>query len=112
MAWRVEITEVAENDAEGILEWLISQHAGEAALRWFQGLEEAMASLSEFPQRCPLAPENESFPFEVRHLLYGRKPHVYRLLFTIEGNTVFILHIRHARRQTLKPKSRDFRWNL
>jgi hypothetical protein len=45
--------------------------------------------------------ENADFPFEVRHLLYGRKPHVYRILFTIKGDTVSILHIRHGRRQPI-----------
>ncbi|MGO4883492.1 MAG: type II toxin-antitoxin system RelE/ParE family toxin [Bryobacteraceae bacterium] len=64
-------------------------------------LEDAISSLAEFPRRCPLAPENTSFPFEVRHLLYGSKPHVYRILFTIQGNTVRVLHIRHGRRQRL-----------
>ena len=69
-------------------------------MRWFQGLREAVASLSHSPQRCPLAPENAVFPFEVRQLLYGRKPHVYRVLFTIEGAaTVSVVHIRHGRRQ-------------
>jgi hypothetical protein len=51
--------------------------------------------------RCPLAPENKEFPFEVRQLLYGRKPHLYRVLFTIEGDTVVVLHIRHGRRRRL-----------
>lgn len=101
MAFRVEITEDAERDGKDLLEWLVSQHAGDAALRWFQGLEKAIASLSDLPRRCPLAPENKSFPFEVRHLLYGRKPHVYRILFTIEDDTVLILHIRHGRRQPI-----------
>jgi hypothetical protein len=32
-------------------------------------------------------------------LLYGRKPHVYRVLFTIEGEAVYVLHILHGRRQ-------------
>jgi plasmid stabilization system protein ParE len=102
MAFRVEIGEDAENESRAILEWLISQHAGETGLRWFQGLEDAMASLSELPQRCPFAPEDSAFPFEVRHLLYGRRPHVYRVLFTIQEDTVYILHIRHGRRQPLK----------
>ena len=51
----------------------------------------------------PLAPESSRFPFEVRQLLYGRKPHVYRILFTIEGDTVHVLHIRRPRQQLLKP---------
>jgi hypothetical protein len=41
------------------------------------------------------------FPFEVRRLLYGRKPHAYGVLFTIEGDTVSVLHIRHGRRQPI-----------
>lgn len=52
--------------------------------------------------RCPLAPESGLFPFEVRQLLYGHKPHVYRILFTVQGNVVYVLHIRHGRRQPLK----------
>jgi hypothetical protein len=42
-------------------------------LRWFQRMHEAMASLSELPTRCALAPENKEFPFEVRQLLFGSK---------------------------------------
>jgi plasmid stabilization system protein ParE len=99
MAFRVEIAENAERDANGILEWLISQEAGEAGLRWFQGLEEAIASLAAFPGRCRLAPENEALPFEVRQLLYGRMPHVYRVIFKAESETVYILHIWHGRRK-------------
>jgi len=39
MAFRVEITPPAEQDANAILEWLLSQHAGEAGLRWFSKLK-------------------------------------------------------------------------
>ncbi|HXJ96550.1 MAG TPA: hypothetical protein VMT20_27240 [Terriglobia bacterium] len=85
MAFRVKTTARAKRDLDAILAWLLSQEAGETGLRWFQGLREAVASLSHSPERCALAPENSSFPFEVRHLLYGRKPHVYRVLFTIKG---------------------------
>jgi len=101
MTFRVEITAEAESDAESIFEWLISQQAGEKGIRWFVALEEAIASLDRFPERCALAPETLRFPFEVRQLLYGRKPHVYRILFTIQGETVNIIHIRHGRREAL-----------
>jgi plasmid stabilization system protein ParE len=101
MVFRVETSARAAEDADLILEWLVSQHAGDSGLRWFLALEDAIASLANFPQRCPLAPENSEFPFEVRQLLYGRKPHVYRILFTIEGETVHVLHIRHGRGRPL-----------
>jgi plasmid stabilization system protein ParE len=77
MIFRVEVTAEAERDADAILEWLLSQHAGETGMRWFILLENAIASLAKFPERCALAPESKAFPFEVRHLLYGHKPHVY-----------------------------------
>jgi plasmid stabilization system protein ParE len=102
MNYRVELTAEAERDADEILEWLLSQHAGEAGLRWFEAMHEAIASLTRFPERCSLVPENASLPFEVRQLFYGRAPHVYRILFTIENDTVAILHIRHGRRRAVQ----------
>jgi plasmid stabilization system protein ParE len=102
MTFRVETTAAAEQDADAILDWLFSQHAGDTGIRWFLALQDAIASLAGFPKRCPLAPESAAFPFEVRHLLYGRPPHVCRILFTIENQTVYVLHTRHGRRQPLK----------
>jgi plasmid stabilization system protein ParE len=102
MIFRVEFTAEARHDADATLEYLLAHEAGEAGKRWFQALEEAIATLAEFPRRCGLAPENKLFSQEVRHLLYGRKPHVYRILFTVNSGTVYVLHIRHGRREPLK----------
>jgi plasmid stabilization system protein ParE len=102
MTFRVETTAAAEQDADAILDWLLSQHSGDAGMRWYLALQDAIASLAQFPERCALAPENEVFPFELRHLLYGHSPHVYRILFTIDDQTVYVLHIRHSRRKQLK----------
>ena len=99
MAFRVESTPQAELDAEIILDWLVSQQAGEAGRRWFLRLKQAIASLAELPRRCKLAPEDATVPFEMRQLLYGHPPHIYRVLFTIEGDVVYVLRIRHGRRQ-------------
>ena len=102
MTFRVETTAEAERDADAILEWLLSQPTGDTGIRWFTALTDAIESLAEFPERCALAPESALFPDEVRHLLCGRIPHVYRILFTITGHTVYVLHVRHGRRQPLK----------
>ncbi len=101
MAFRVKQTAEADHDLEVILEWLMAQQAGETGLRWLEGLKDTIDSLSELPHRCSLAPETVAFPFEVRQLLPGRKPHQYRVLFTIEADAVIVLHIRHARRLPL-----------
>src|SRR5579862_4694309 len=101
MAFRVEVTRKAKQDANAILKRLLSQRAEEAGLRWFGTLKEAIASLADLPTRCRLAPENASVPFEMQQLLYGRKPHIYRILFTIEGEVIYVLRIRHGRRKYL-----------
>lgn len=46
--------------------------------------------------RCPATPENSG----LRHLLYGRKPHVYRAIFRVleKQRRVDVLHVRHGAR--------------
>jgi plasmid stabilization system protein ParE len=103
MAFRIKFSATADRNANEILEWLVEEHAGDTGYRWFMSMREAIKSLDNMPKRCALAPESAEFPFEVRQLLYGRKPHVYRVLFTIEAETVTILHIRRPRQQQLRP---------
>jgi plasmid stabilization system protein ParE len=99
MAFRVELSDRAQSDIAAIHDWLLSQQAGSAAERWFVALREAIASLSTLPTRCPVSAESRDSPVEVRQLLYGRKPHVYRILFTLDRDVVQVLHIRHGRRR-------------
>ena len=102
MTFRVEVTAEAERDLAEIQDWLLSQGAGETGLRWLAGLEDAITSLAELPERCGLAPENRIVSSEVRHLLYGTKPNVYRIIFKIDQGTVYVVHVRHGRRQPVK----------
>src|SRR6476646_1202503 len=67
-----------QRDLDAILGWLLSQKAGDAGLRWFRGLGDAIASLATLPERCAFAPENTSLPYDVRQLLYGRRQNRYR----------------------------------
>lgn len=85
MDFRVDLSEQAQRDIAAIYDWLQSQQAGDAGERWFLALRAAVASLTNLPSRCPLAPENRDSPVDVRHLLYGRRPHVYGILFAIAG---------------------------
>ena len=102
MDFRVELSDQAQRDIAAIYDWLRSQQAGDAGEHWFLTLRGAIASLANLPSRCPLAPENRDSPVELRQLLYGRRPHVYRILFAIEGEAVQVLHIRHGRRRPLR----------
>ena len=57
-------------------------------------LKRAILSLENNPLRCPLITEDK----KLRHLLYGRKPHVYRIIYRVleKTKTVEVLHIRHG----------------
>ena len=99
MDFSVELSHQAQADVAGIYDWLRSHEAGDAGERWFVALRTAIDSLTSLPTRCPLAPENRDSPIEVSQLLYGRRPHVYRILFATEGDVVQVLHIRHGRRR-------------
>lgn len=103
MAFHVRISSRAKRDLIGISDWLLEHGAGETGIRWFEGLQEAIVSLEANPRRCTLAPESETLSQEVRHLLYGSKPHLYRILFTTNGHAVMVLSIRHGRRLPLAP---------
>jgi plasmid stabilization system protein ParE len=98
MDFRVELTDQAKHDIASVYAWLQTQDAGEAGTRWFVSLREAINSLGALPGRCRVAPESGESPVEIRQLLYGRRPHVYRILFAIDDQVVHVLHVRHGRR--------------
>jgi plasmid stabilization system protein ParE len=105
MNYRIQISSVAEAEADSAFLRLSQISSSVKASQWYAGLLEAIASLSQMPKRCPLARENEYFSQELRQLLYGQGRNSYRVIFTIleeqDISTVRILHIRHAYQQTI-----------
>jgi toxin ParE1/3/4 len=103
MAYLVKLTARAQRDLVLLQEDI---HAAEsaAALRWYQGLKRAILTLERHPNRCPVAPEKK----QVRHLLYGQKPHIYRVIYRVleRKKRVDVLHIRHGARRGFR--RRDF----
>ena len=102
MAYSVLLTPQAVSDVDSAVEYLIHS-APRRAAPWLQGLMEAVLSLSELPQRCPLAPEAATLGVELRQLLYGRRAGVYRILFRIyeageDKPVVRVVAIRHGAR--------------
>jgi toxin ParE1/3/4 len=105
MTYRVELAARAERD----LEWLfVEKNVAEskAAARWFNGLEEAVYRLGQYPLRCPAAPESKKSKRALRHLLYGKKPHIYRVIYKIDERrkVVYVLTIRHGAREPMEPE--------
>ena len=96
MSYKVEITEKAQEETRQALRW-IAQHSPEKAALWHFELMEKVASLENFPARCPLAPETQTHGKEMRYLIYGK----YRILFIIQDETVYVLRIRHQAQDVL-----------
>jgi len=96
MAYRVELTERAARDL-GRIYRTINTDGSARARDWFKGLEKAVFSLDEHPARAPVIPEDDT----LRHLLYGRKPNVCRIIYAIDerDRVVTVLHIRHGARK-------------
>ena len=63
---------------------------------------EACHSLETMPQRCGLAPESEWYPGELRQLLHGKRGGIYRILFEVRGDIVYILRVRHGAQNLLE----------
>src|SRR5258708_34889349 len=99
MAYLVKIFPRAERDLARIYTG-INAADSDAALKWYRGLRQAILSLEEQPNRCPVTPENDN----LRHLLYGNKPHIYRTIFRVveKQKQVDVLHIRHGARSEFK----------
>ena len=97
--YRVEPTDKALVDAGEAYFWINEQSEG-AALRWYEGLMKAFRSLEKNPLRCRLAPESAFFEEDIRQLIYGR----YRILFTVESETVYVLRVRHGAQEYWQPE--------
>jgi len=100
MAFLVNITSRAERDLAHLYEEINAEHS-EAALKWYRGLKEAILSLEEQPNRYSVTRENDG----LRQLLYGHKPHIYRVIYRVleRQKHVEVLHIRHGARRKFKP---------
>jgi plasmid stabilization system protein ParE len=98
LTYRVVVTARARADAIEAFRWKADRSA-QVAARWYAGLEKAIAKLGKFPELHPIAEEeSERLGITLRPLIYGKKPGIYRLLFSIEGEVVVVHSIRHGAR--------------
>ncbi len=78
---------------------ITEQHSPLNASKWLDGIIKAIESLAEFPDRCPIAPENfyikKNSQMVIRHLIYKK---TFRIVFTVVKNEIRILSARHSAR--------------
>ena len=93
MAYRVRLTERSQKDLRAIYAYIQADHS-DKALAWYLRLKQEILTLREFPDRCPITPEDSC----LRHLLFGKRAHVYRVIYrVVEAEShVEVLHVRSA----------------
>ena len=88
--YKVILHSDAESDIESSFKWGCRAWGEKNAKLWVRELRRAIRKqLTSLPLACPLAPEGEELSVSIRHLITGR----YRVLFTVRGRTVTILHV-------------------
>ena len=99
--YAVIIQPKAAHDIRRAYDWYLEENPVHATV-WLDRIEEAILSLDTHPAARPRAPENEAFDPEIRQQLCGAGNR-WRVLFTIEGDCVHVLHVRHSARDRWLP---------
>ncbi len=103
MKYRIVVTARAKADAVEAFRWF-AERSPTAAARWYAGLERAIVKLDQNPERHPIAEdESDRVGFTMRQMRYGRRRGVYVLLFSVEGESVVLHHVRHGSRGPIEP---------
>ena len=104
MSLRVVITDQAEREMQAAFDWWATHRSKRQADRWYAGFAEAVANLSENPERHGQSRERDRFAYEIRDLLFGlgSRP-THRAVFAIRGENVIVLTVRHLAQRDLSP---------
>ena len=94
MAYVVNLMDRALRDLEHYYMHVNAESSTRAA-RWFRELEKAIYNLEENPSRCPVTPESP----RLRHLLYGKRPHTYRIIYRVEPERLLVLTVIEGHRR-------------
>ena len=104
MSYQVLIQPTAFQEIETSYRWMCDNLNAEVANNWYYELQDAIASLEKFPNRCAIAPEAPAIGREVRQLWVGKR-RKYRVLFVVQEDVVAILHVRHSHQDKIKEES-------
>lgn len=105
MTFRVVLSEEAERNLQEQGDWLHSQSPNGAAA-WLQAAKDAIESLRSRPLRNALAPESRFRKHEIRQQFFKtRRGRIYRILYYVEGDTVWVTHVRGPRQRPLNDSS-------
>ncbi len=98
MCHKVRLSDEALRQIESIGDY-IAQDSPRNALRWVQKIRSTIDTLGNFPERHAILYTPQQAGREVRQTFYG----VYRILYEIQNETIFVLTVRHGARRPIGP---------
>ncbi|MEL7484506.1 MAG: type II toxin-antitoxin system RelE/ParE family toxin [Planctomycetota bacterium] len=97
MTHRVILHREALSEALETARYIAAESSPATAKRWYDELNEKLRSLETHPHRCGFAREHHDDEHELRQLLH----YSHRVIFTVLGDEVHILRVRHQRQNEL-----------
>jgi plasmid stabilization system protein ParE len=87
---------------------MIARHIGRtasvaSAAAWARNILGTIGALATDAEQWPEADEAADLGTDLRCWIHGRRHQVYRVLFVLDGNDVFVLRVLHAARDRLTP---------
>ena len=91
----VKLSDRALRDLAGVFDFVAASDSA-TGYSWFRHLEKSIHSLERHPERGIADPNYKNR----RHLLFGTRPGVYKIIYQIDRRNavVKVLHIRHGAR--------------
>ena len=103
MTFQVHELRRVQADVRSIAHWL-AERSPQGAQAWLRAYDEMISRLEQQAGSCASAPENNDCDVDVRQVLFKtRHGRVYRALFLIEGQDVYILRVRGPGQAPVKP---------
>ena len=101
MARTLSIRPSAWADTRAGTRWRWENRSVISSQRWYVSILDAVENLTLDPYRYPEADEAADLGIDLRFKPHGRHPHIFRILFTIDGDVVTIHRVRHAAQDRL-----------
>jgi hypothetical protein len=94
MSFDVQVLPRAHEDVIQILSWIKSR-SPQGAVTWYAAYESLLNRLTEQPVACGPAPEARILGRDLRQAMFKtRQGNIYRAVFIIEADTVYLLRVR------------------
>jgi plasmid stabilization system protein ParE len=103
MTYWLNVTNQARDDITRNAAWWAENHSLDEALKWYDSVYEQLNELLANPESHGFAPENDSFPYDLREKPVGGKQRTYRAVFTVVLTEVRVLTVRRAAQRAITP---------